>query len=396
MKKRIAVLVMIFTLIFSSLTVSAQAPEKAKLGLAAEYSISTFALYGQIDPRYDELEEVMKEEYYAERYPDLKLAYGSDFAKLEYHYIQYGIGEGRLASPVLDVVKYRMTYPDLQLAFGDDWDKYAQHYFQYGILERRDNGTDFDPKTYLSMYTDLQIAFGEDNYVAATKHYLEYGYAEGREYKTTLEGITVSSEGSNRTERVDYGDGSYRIIEYENGVESSRTEYAADGTIMARVQYERDAEGYLSSYTSYNYVDGVLTEYSEYELLEDGRDKAAVRYDANDNVIGSYQFHYDTAGNHIGYSYYNTNNVLSEKIEMSTDGTSTLYLYHENTGVLIRKINYDANGNIPLDTVYYDTGIIQRESFYGENGVISKRREYDTDGNLIAETLFDENGNPIS
>ncbi|MBE6927370.1 MAG: MBL fold metallo-hydrolase [Ruminococcaceae bacterium] len=44
--------------------------------------------------------------YYANRYPDLKAAYGTDEAKLYNHFINYGIEEGRCASPYFDVKVY--------------------------------------------------------------------------------------------------------------------------------------------------------------------------------------------------------------------------------------------------------------------------------------------------
>ena len=49
---------------------------------------------------------VFDAEYYAERYPDLKAAYGTDETKLYAHFVNFGIEEGRSASPYFDVVYY--------------------------------------------------------------------------------------------------------------------------------------------------------------------------------------------------------------------------------------------------------------------------------------------------
>jgi hypothetical protein len=44
---------------------------------------------------------------------------------------------------------------------------------------------EFDPEQYLDNYPDLQAAFGgaEDPEEAATIHYIEHGFAEGRTYE---------------------------------------------------------------------------------------------------------------------------------------------------------------------------------------------------------------------
>lgn len=126
------------------------------------------------------IETVFDEHYYADKYPDLKEAYGYDRAALLEHFMTFGLSEGREMNEMLDIVEYREKYPDLQEAFGDDWDAYVAHYLSYGAFEHRDNGTDFDPVDYLNRYSDLQAVFGND-ILAAYRHYQEHGKQEGRE-----------------------------------------------------------------------------------------------------------------------------------------------------------------------------------------------------------------------
>ena len=126
------------------------------------------------------IEDVFDEHYYADKYPDLKAAYGYDRAALLEHFRKFGLSEGRGMNEMIDIVKYREKYQDLQDAFGDDWDAYVAHYLAYGAYEHRDNGTDFDPVDYLNRYGELQDAFGND-ILAAYRHYEEYGKQEGRE-----------------------------------------------------------------------------------------------------------------------------------------------------------------------------------------------------------------------
>ncbi len=129
------------------------------------------------------IEDVFDERYYADKYPDLKAAYGYDRAALLEHFKKFGLSEGRGMNEMIDIVKYRENYPDLQAAFGDNWDAYVAHYLTYGAFEHRDNGTDFDPVDYLGRYSELQAAFG-NNILAAYKHYEEYGKQEGREVRS--------------------------------------------------------------------------------------------------------------------------------------------------------------------------------------------------------------------
>ena len=147
------------------------------------------------------IEAVFDEHYYADKYPDLKAAFGYDRAALLQHFKKYGLSEGRGMNGMIDIVKYREKYQDLQAAFGDDWDAYVEHYLAYGAYEHRDNGTGFDPVDYLNRYGELQAAFGS-NVLAAYKHYEEYGKQEGRDGRSESmvsaeeEAETAEDEGS--------------------------------------------------------------------------------------------------------------------------------------------------------------------------------------------------------
>ena len=49
---------------------------------------------------------VFDAQYYADSYADLKKAYGYDAEKLYWHFVNFGIEEGRCASPFFDVKFY--------------------------------------------------------------------------------------------------------------------------------------------------------------------------------------------------------------------------------------------------------------------------------------------------
>ena len=75
--------------------------------------------------------------YYANRYPDLKAAFGTDAEKLLNHFKQYGMCEGRQAKSTFNVTVYKARYSDLRAAFGDNLPKYYEHYIQFGYKEGR-------------------------------------------------------------------------------------------------------------------------------------------------------------------------------------------------------------------------------------------------------------------
>ncbi|MBQ9415124.1 MAG: polysaccharide deacetylase family protein [Clostridia bacterium] len=118
--------------------------------------------------------------YYADRYPDLKAAFGYDESRLLSHFRHSGLKEGRVASPAFSVREYRAAYADLQAAYGADWNKYVRHFLNHGMKEGRRGNAQFDVTAYRSRYPDLQAAYGSDlprYYV----HYVRHGLAEGRQ-----------------------------------------------------------------------------------------------------------------------------------------------------------------------------------------------------------------------
>lgn len=75
--------------------------------------------------------------YYAEKYPDLKAAFGTNAASLFQHFCTSGMKEGRVASANFDVNKYKEHYADLRSAFGDNLPLYYKHYVTHGYDEHR-------------------------------------------------------------------------------------------------------------------------------------------------------------------------------------------------------------------------------------------------------------------
>lgn len=125
------------------------------------------------------LKEVFDEHYYADKYSDLKAAYGYNREALWKHFTTYGIKEGRTMNNLLDVAKYRNSNTDLNAAFGDNWDAYLEHYLVYGAAEGRNSGTSFNALDYAAKNADLQRVYG-NNVLNLWRHYNTFGITEGR------------------------------------------------------------------------------------------------------------------------------------------------------------------------------------------------------------------------
>ena len=93
---------------------------------------------------------VFNASYYSNKYADLKAAFGSNESQLYNHFINYGIKEGRQASPIFSVDYYLKKNADLTAAFGTNRETAMHHFLSYCNLENRitaqhaDIGTNID------------------------------------------------------------------------------------------------------------------------------------------------------------------------------------------------------------------------------------------------------------
>ena len=95
-------------------------------------SSSVKFLHGGID-----YSPVFNPTYYANKYADLKAAFGTDVNKLFSHFINNGMKEARQAISTFNVTAYKNRYADLQKAFGNDLPAYYRHYITNGKSEGR-------------------------------------------------------------------------------------------------------------------------------------------------------------------------------------------------------------------------------------------------------------------
>ncbi len=122
-------------------------------------------------PRY-----IFDAKYYADQYKDLKNAFGYNESALFNHFVNYGMAEGRSASPVFNAKYYFQTYGDLRAAYGNNYLELCNHFINFGCNEYRKSSTEYDGQFYKYYYSDLTSFNG----VQLADHYVNYGRAEGR------------------------------------------------------------------------------------------------------------------------------------------------------------------------------------------------------------------------
>lgn len=139
--------------------------------------------------------------YYYNHYGDLQEAYGYDEKALLNHFLNYGLAEGRIASPIFDITYYKKNNPDLAAVYGDDLKKYCTHFAVYGMNEGRQGCATFNVNSYKLQYADLRQAYVND-LSKYYEHYLKYGYRENRKgtgctsrqgYVTQYNGVDYAS-----------------------------------------------------------------------------------------------------------------------------------------------------------------------------------------------------------
>ena len=80
---------------------------------------------------------VFNPEYYSNKYPDLKAAFGDNAQALWLHFQNNGMNEFRRASQEFDPVYYKQNNPDVSAAFGNANPMYYYHYVAFGKAEGR-------------------------------------------------------------------------------------------------------------------------------------------------------------------------------------------------------------------------------------------------------------------
>lgn len=84
---------------------------------------------------------------------------------------------------VFNPTYYANKYSDLKKAFGTNDKKLFEHFTKYGMKERRQAASNFNVDVYMANYPSLVTDYKKD-YPAYYEHYCRFGYNEGRNAKT--------------------------------------------------------------------------------------------------------------------------------------------------------------------------------------------------------------------
>ena len=116
--------------------------------------------------------------FYMNTYQDVSAAYGwNNYQGAIDHYVTYGRNEGRRGSLVFDPGFYRSCYGDLA---GFSNAELLEHFTINGMNEGRQGSANFAPAWYLAAYPDVRAAFGSNNYRGGMIHWISGGRGEGR------------------------------------------------------------------------------------------------------------------------------------------------------------------------------------------------------------------------
>lgn len=116
--------------------------------------------------------------FYMNTNPDVSAAYGwNNYQGAIEHFVNYGVVEGRRGSSVFDATFYRSCYPDIASRTNGE---VLDHFTKYGMDEGRQGSAEFAPAWYLAAYPDVRNAFGSNNYRGGMIHWISGGRGEGR------------------------------------------------------------------------------------------------------------------------------------------------------------------------------------------------------------------------
>ena len=204
-------------------------------------SASSGTHYGGLD-----YTSVFDAQYYANKYGDLRAAFGNNSSALFRHFINNGMNEGRQASEEFDFWYYYNDNWDLRNAFGNNKSAYYRHYITNGAREGRVaappvyNGIDYSKvynyEYYRAKYGDLNAAFG-NNVRAYIAHFVNNGMNEGRQAIDDFEYDVYANRYGDLRAAFGANKRAYYIHYITNGAREGR--FGGTGTVFEGVDYSR-------------------------------------------------------------------------------------------------------------------------------------------------------------
>ncbi|MBO6158012.1 MAG: polysaccharide deacetylase family protein [Firmicutes bacterium] len=232
---------------------------------------------------------VFNAKYYADRYGDLKKAFGYNEAALWSHFTEWGIYEGRIASPVFSIEYYMNHYGDLKAAFGSDRMAYVNHFQDWGMKEGRQGIETFNVNTFKNSRPDLQERYGE----TLPYYYYHYElYGDGEVTNIDTAGRSGSQGSGNAGSGAAQGE-SGSAAGSDSGSSSPTADVARTLTVMDGIDYAPvyDFEYYLAHNPDVAAVfgrdqEGVLRHFIKYGMDEGRRAKESFDLASYRNLYG--------------------------------------------------------------------------------------------------------------
>ena len=146
-------------------------------------------------------------------------------------------------------------------------------------------------------------------------------------------------------------------------------------------EYEYDSNGNTIRSTGYN-SDGSISSQCEYD--SHGNRIRYTCYDSDGSILYWAEYEYDSHGNEIRSTDYDSDGSISSRYETEYD----------SNGNEIRSTCYDSDGSILFwdETEYDSNGNEIRSTRYDSDGSISDQDEYDSNGNVIRNTWHVSDG----
>ena len=322
--------------------------------------------------------------YYINKYPDLKQAFGDNDYKALVHFVNYGMKEGRQAKESFDVKSYRNRYQDLRSVFGTDLKKYYLHYISNGVKEGRQatgavsiqnpvttyGGVDYsvvyDYNYYINKYPDLKNAFDGDD-AGAIRHFVNNGMKEGRQAKETFD--VKSYRNRYQDLRKVYGmDLKKYYLHYINyGVKEGRQ---ATGVVSIENPITTYGGVDYSAVYDYNYY---INKYPDLKNAFDGDDEGALAHFVNNGMREGRQAKETFDVKSYRNKYQDLRRVYGTDLKK-------YYLHYINYGV---KEGRQATGTTSMQNIITTYDGVDYSAVYDYNYYINKypnlKKEFDGD-----------------
>ena len=234
-----------------------------------------------------------------------------------------------LKDVVFDADYYSSAHADLKEAFGTDADALYQHFLDFGIKEGRQASPMFDLKYYLANNAHVQEAIGSTtDYTAAYKYFIETGYK--KKAKTA--------------EPADLGDTFYAKISYRSGKNLS----LSDTNVIIYPDSEKPAQVWQFTRQS-NGSYKIVNAKNSLSLTAAGSAKTPgtnVELGVGDGSAGQSWFLYKNGSKYVLRPYCSSYCVLDVAGGGTADATNVQISTNNNTNAqlfTINKVDYSAS-----------------------------------------------------